>query len=397
MRRKAPFVGLGLALVLALSVGSLALAGGGGLRPIDTELDAANGVSGLGGTYGSAVSPDGKHVYALGQDDEAVVIFRRNDAGRLSFVGKRMNGVGNVEFMGGPSAVGVSPDGRHVYVTADDDSAIVTFRRSRTSGKLTFVEALRDGVDGVDGLGGPCCQLAISRDGRNVYVPGGTDSAVSAFRRNEETGRLSFVGAKFDDQGGVKGLSDAIGVVASRDGRNVYVVGSSDSSLVSFERFGRKGKLRFINVKLDGVRGADGLEGLCCSLSISRNGRTLYVPAEGEAAIGVYGRSPKSGKVGFRRVYRQTSAGFSLMTDPLEVIPSRDGRRVWVASYENSVILALKRNRRGRLSVLGTRSDDAPGTEALDGAWRLVESPNGRNLYASAYGDDALVAFKRKR
>jgi len=388
--RRVGVVGIAVALAAALAAAAIA---GGGLVAIDAKVDGENGVDGLASAYGSAVSPDGKNVYAIGDGDQAVAVFKRRNNGTLAYLETHTQGVDGVANMAAPSAIGVSPDGDNVYVSTG--TALVTFDRNGT-GRLTYRRALVDGVGGVDGLTNTCCQLDISRDGRNVYVSATTDQAVSVFKRNKRTGRVSFLQLKKNNVGDVKWLASPEGVVVSRDGKNVYAIGYNDNSLVTFKR-GRKGKLRFVNAKRDGVNGVDGLLEPCCSLAISRDGRHVIVPGEGEQAVALFKRNGRTGKLRFMRAYRVTRPGFEDMEDPIDVIFSRDGKRVFVASFSNSAVVALKRTRRGNLKALGAIDETTAGAAELDGAWRLSESPDGSSIYVSAYDDHALVALRRKR
>ena len=77
----------------------------------------------------------------------------------------------------------VSPDSRNVYASGFDDNAVATFKRSLDTGKLTFVNAKVDGIGGVTGLKGAYL-MSSSSDGRNVYVTGNNNSSVVAFRRH---------------------------------------------------------------------------------------------------------------------------------------------------------------------------------------------------------------------
>jgi hypothetical protein len=76
--------------------------------------------------------------------------------------------------------VDVSPDGKHVYVTGFNDDAVAVFSRNTATGALTFVEFQQDGVGGVDGLDG-AAGVDISPDGKHVYVTGAGDDAVAVF------------------------------------------------------------------------------------------------------------------------------------------------------------------------------------------------------------------------
>ncbi len=175
------------------------------------QRDGAGGVAGLRGALAVAVSPDGAHVYATGSSDHAVAVFRRNPlVGRLTFVQAQFDGVSGVDGLNGlvgSSPITVSPDGANVYTASAADSAVAVFRRNSATGALTFVEALFDGVGGVNGLNG-AWGLAVSPDGAHVYVGSAFDRAAAVFHRNSTTGALTFVEAQFDGVGGVGGLDD---------------------------------------------------------------------------------------------------------------------------------------------------------------------------------------------
>ncbi len=68
----------------------------------------------------------------------------------------------------------------HVYVIGDDD--VAAFGRNSITGDLDFVAVEKDGVGGVDGLGG-AFSVSASPDGKNVYVLGYDDHAVAVFGR----------------------------------------------------------------------------------------------------------------------------------------------------------------------------------------------------------------------
>ena len=88
-------------------------------------------MDGLNGAYSVAVSPDGKHVYAIGHIDDAVAVFYRNVlTGALTYVEMQKDGVGEVDGLGGAHSVTVSPDGRHVYAAANIDDAVAVFSRN---------------------------------------------------------------------------------------------------------------------------------------------------------------------------------------------------------------------------------------------------------------------------
>jgi DNA-binding beta-propeller fold protein YncE len=86
-------------------------------------------VNGLAGAQSVVVSPDDKHVYVAGGEDNAVAVFRRGAEGRLTFVEFKKDGQGGVDGLHGAETVTLSPDGKFLYVAADIDDAVAVFAR----------------------------------------------------------------------------------------------------------------------------------------------------------------------------------------------------------------------------------------------------------------------------
>ena len=104
-------------------------------------------VDGLNGALSVTVSPDGKHLYAAGQSDDAVAVFSRDSTtGALTFVEVQRDGVGGVDGLLEAHWVTVSPDGKHLYAAGQLDDAVAVFSRDSTTGALTFVEVHKDGA-----------------------------------------------------------------------------------------------------------------------------------------------------------------------------------------------------------------------------------------------------------
>ena len=275
----------------------------GTLTFVEFHKDGLWGVDGLFGAHSVTVSPDGKHIYAASLLDDAVAVFSRNSTtGALTFVEFHKDGVAGVDRLDGAFSVTVSPDGKHIYAAGQEDSAVAVFSRDSTTGKLTFVEFKKDSVAGVDGLAF-AQSVTVSPDGKHLYAAGSDDNTVGVFSRNSATGRLTLVEVKRDGVGGVDGLESAVSVTVSPDGKHLYAVGSN--TVAVFSRDSTTGKLTFMEFKKDGVGGVDGL-GLASSVTVSPDGRHLYATsfADAVAVFSVAGVTLR-GHRHRRRRYRQ--------------------------------------------------------------------------------------------
>src|SRR5262249_23288938 len=143
--------------------------------------------------------------------------------------------------------------GRNVYVASELGNAVAVFARDRKTGVLARLPGLDGCVDdgGTSGVCGPGKALigprgiAVSRDGRNVYVAATVSDAVAVFARDRDTGRLtrlagtagcvSETGSGGDCVDG-KALRSAGGVAVSADGRSVYVASLSSGAVAVFAR-----------------------------------------------------------------------------------------------------------------------------------------------------------------
>lgn len=212
----------------------------GALTFVEVKKDGSGGVDGLLFASEVTVSPDGAHVYVASTADSAVAVFRRDPTtGKLTFLEVKQDGVGGVDGLSFAKGVTISPNGAHVYVTGNLDDAVAVFNRNPATGTLTFVEVKKDGLDGVDGLNG--ANLAtISPDGAYLYIVSDTDHALVVFNRNPATGRLTFVEAHKDGVNGVDGLNNALRVITSpNDGAHVYVTAAVDSAVAVFSAVAR--------------------------------------------------------------------------------------------------------------------------------------------------------------
>lgn len=381
--------------------------------------------TGLDDAYSIVVSTDGKFVYTVGYGDNAVVVFRRDGTtGKLTFVeflkDEGTDGSGNlVDGLAGPDWVTLSPDDKHVYITSFWNSALVVFSRDVITGKLTFVEVLKDGgLDGsgnlIDGLNGAYF-VTVSADGKHTYVASGSDNAVGVFSRDETTGKLTFVEVLKDDgidgSGNViDGLEKSISVTVSSDGKHVYACGLDDNAVAVFSRNISTGRLTFVEaLKDDGTDGLgtliDGLNG-AIFVSVSPDGSHVFVAGRSDDAVAVFSRDSTSGRLAFVEFLQDGGTdSFGNLIEGIDraisITVSSDGNHVYVAGSEDNAVAVFSRDgTTGRLTfvevLLDGGSDNAGNfVDGLDAILAVTMSNENKNVYAASTGDNAVTVFSR--
>ena len=355
------------------------------------ELDNLRGVSAL------AVSPDGKNLYAAAPDDDALVVFSRSPTGRLSFLEAQVEGTNGVEALHRVRAVTVSPDGTSVYTASSRDDAVAVFRRDPETGALTFVERKRDAVDDVtNGLDGAAA-VTVSPDSLWVYACGYDDDAIVVFARDPATGALTFVEFQMNNVFGVQGLNGVRAVTVSPDGTHLYAAADRADSLTVFRRNTADGKLTFLERKQDALdNSVDGLD-LANAVVVSPDGKHVYSAGTRDDAIGIFSRDAATGLLTFVGVVRDG-------VDPVEglfgvrgLAVAPDGSHVYAAGTDDNAVTVFERDATtGALTFAGTHLDGVGDVRDLAGVQAVALSPDGSTLYAAAASGDAVTAFSTR-
>ena len=194
------------------------------------------GSDGLDGATGVAVSPDNNDVYVTGCFDNAVTVFDLTGVeGQLTVNEKEQQGVAGVDGIACARGVAVSPNGSTVSVAGESSDAVATFTRTQATGAIAYAGMVKEGVGGVDGLDG-ARDIAYTDDSAGLYAASLVDNAVATFTADPGTGALTFVESDKDGVGGVQGLGGANGVAVPVDGKHVFVTGETDDAVASFTR-----------------------------------------------------------------------------------------------------------------------------------------------------------------
>jgi len=236
----------------AQTIGSLTQLGGSNscIAVGESECPTANG-EGLSGSEDVAVSPDGKNVYVLGENDDAIAEFSRSADGSLTQIGC----IADIDARGSCSSTSadglVAPDailmsGNNLYVAGRDDDEnydIAEFTRN-SDGSLTELGCIAQNSEtsncpahSASGLLNSLVALAISPHGDNLYAADENGEAIAEFGVNSDGTLTQLTGANaciqqtgFDSgecSSSANGISEVTGIVVSPDGSNVYTSGFS--------------------------------------------------------------------------------------------------------------------------------------------------------------------------
>jgi DNA-binding beta-propeller fold protein YncE len=315
--------------------------------------------------------------------------------------------------LSGPTALALSPNGAHAYVTSESLDAVVAFQRDANSGHLQPIAQYDAGQSGFESalLDAPL-DVVVSPDGAHVYVASSLDDAIAVFARNDADGTLTLIQNQED---GVLGDPDSTGpnsglagvrrLLISADGGHLYAAGAGADAVAVFERDPADGTLVFLEAEVNGADDAGDAGGAVdrmrqpSGLALSPDGDQLYVASRGGDAIQVFDRAPSSdpdhGRLSFRTAYVDGLAGVSGLDGPYALSVSGDGNGVYVSIEDGDGLWLLDRAADGSLSQRTSWRHDAATLPGLRGAQGLTVSPDGLEVFVAGFGDDSLTIFER--
>jgi DNA-binding beta-propeller fold protein YncE len=337
----------------------------------------------------------------------------------------------------------VSPDGKSVYVASFYSDAVARLKRNPTTG------AIRQPV-GVGGCvsetgGGPCADghgldnpwaVAVSPDGKSVYVGTEKSHTVARLKRNPSTGAIrqpaGAAGCISDTEYGAEPCADGHRLVGPRsvevspDGKSVYVASYYSRDVARLKRNPTTGAIAqpagtagCISEPDDAEPCADGHAlDFPTGVAVSPDGRNVYVSFDHGVArlnrnrtTGAIAQPPgTAGCITENELSGPCADGHGLV-GPNDVAVSLDGKNVYVVSSAYSGVVA-RLNRNATTGAItqpaGTAGciydqpypyEGEPCAEghALTDPSGVAVSPDGKSVYVASRYSNAVARFKRSR
>jgi DNA-binding beta-propeller fold protein YncE len=322
-------------------------------------------------TGSNAVAVSGRNVYVASADSDTVTVLRRSGrrvlqprADRGCIGGGPFSGCRTATALDKPTSVAVSPDGKNVYVAAMGSSAVDIMARSPVTGALTQTGCIAarptPGCATGPGLGGVDV-VTVSPDGDDVYAGSFRSGAVVSFARSPGSGALTQTGCVSAHAPGCApgtALAGVEGLAISADGDNVYAAAAISGAIAVLDRRA-DGTLR----QPPPPRGclAESTADGCARARVTGGADAVAVSPDGKNVYVAAGLED-----GMAVFSRDTGTG------ALRQLPGTTGCIVDAAAIGCS---------------LGRAFADPEG---------LAVSPDGKNVYVGAFGSGAVDVFNRK-
>ncbi len=355
-----------------------------------TTTPACDGGNALTGATAVVATADGTFVFVAAPDAAAVSFFARDaqtgalttgGAGTGCIANAKANGCEDGHDLAGSASLALTPDGKVLYVAATTDSAVSGWAVG-SDGALTaipgacFHTAIKVPETGCEqdvDLGG-ASSVVVSPDGKNLYVGSTTSGTVATYA----------IGT-----GGVLTRQDlaqpatAVGALAiASDGLTVYATNGTD--VLAWTRSAVDGALSApASAPLTGAAG----------VAVAPDGDVIVATGDGVTVLhaGLVALSGTAGCVHDPGANASCSAGHHL-TGASAVHLSADGTTVYVAAGTASAVVALSLASNGTLTqptTAGACSHSGPSTSTcagsydIDGAASVALLPNGDVLVAA--------------
>ncbi|MGD8569491.1 MAG: beta-propeller fold lactonase family protein, partial [Gammaproteobacteria bacterium] len=347
------------------------------LSPLFLYSNDAPDIDGIFLPWKAALSPaavdNNQYLYVISRSSQDTVVsrpdtlavFERDAAtGELSFVDVYQDTGDPLDF-NFPGDIVVSPDGNNIYITGVATNSIATFQFDAVNAQLNLLNSLRNGDSSntitIFGLNSPQ-SLAISPDGRHIYVAAFGADAIVAFSRDTVSGILGYEFTLSNNDstagGDVAGLVNPIDIEISHDGNFVYTANAGNSSVTVFQRNSVDGSLDYVETYSDGGAGqsvVDSLNGITAIHFSPDNNHLVALSGLLDNSLTVFNRDSETGELGSHQVIADDVNGSFGIANSLGFVFTGDGRGLY--TFSNNRKLGIFDNCTGVAPAANAGSD----------------------------------------
>ncbi|NOU52186.1 lactonase family protein [Pseudoalteromonas sp. JBTF-M23] len=357
------------------------------LTVVQTIQDGENGVEGLDNPRHVKLSKDGKHVFIVSGDDNALVGFKLKSNRLLQPFDFLKSAPDKGIYLEGAASLTQIGSEKRIAVTSFYDGALSVFDFSNDS-KLIPLQSFSDHISpkivfknnqplaNLDKLGlFGAWEVIQSHDGKQLLVASYKSNSVTIFNVDAKTIKLAQQVKHLDKQ--PKHLGNPVSIALSASGNKLFVAGF-DGNIVTIYARDNEGKLAFLQ-QLENTLSAEKILSNPQKIIASHNGKFIYVANASNASITVF--ADEDGF--FNHVQSITVEGLKGVGT---LLLSNDGKHLFAAGEQDSGLVQLRVQANGRLSEAISYNNESNSIHGISS----IEQLEARRLLLSAAKADTV-------
>ena len=304
---------------------------------------------------------------------------------QISYLGETFQYQDGTYGLGGTTGICFSPDKKYIYAGAQYTLSVFSY--DSVTGNTTFLKAYKDQDDGITGIYG-CTNLAISPDGKFLYVTSSFRGTVALFERSSRTGLLNFITTFTDNGNDILWFHHVFALDITTNGKFIYFTSNTNSNILAYNRDTVTGYITFLQVISHSPGGLIRPE----SVRLSNDNRFLYASASVfENAVSVFKVNQVTGLLTI--VQKKVNGEFPAPAS-VAIEISHDDTFLYLLS-ENRLSVFTRNKQDGTITFKEDITNKAGRTQGMSGSYSLTVSPDDKNIYTISSGDTSFVTFSR--
>lgn len=281
------------------------------------------------------------------------------------------------------NSVAISPDGKFLYVSAMRAPAVGVFKHDPTTGTLAHIQSLTDATNLVGALA-----VRLSEDGKLAVAACGGGRSITLLERDAREGTLKLLSTFRNDSVSGLTLSAQSDAAFSPDGKFVYSL-DRGGAVIALEITPRR-ELKHVETFAGDRRCLAG----ACGIAMHPQGTELLIAAGEANSLSVVKRDPATGKLSLHQVLRDEENGIHGFARVYAVCYSPDGRFAYTCSGRDHSVTALRFTADRKLEAIQEFINDQSDLQDFIRGNEIIITPDGLNLYASGSESHSLACFE---